>query len=128
MPSEIALRRRLRIAGAAVLLAGLAAAIAVYWNAEDGPDRDGGYEIAGGQVYRVSPGESKTYVHDMEVFGGRSAVLADDFRRWFEGLWHGRSLAFTVACGSVLIASGFFLVAARLPLLMQDDCGDRDAP
>jgi hypothetical protein len=82
--------------------------------------------MAGGQAYTVSPGNSKTYIHDMEVFGGRSAVLADGFRRWFSGLWRGRSLALTIACATVLTAAGFFLVAARLPLLLRDEGAEKD--
>ncbi|MDA8432343.1 MAG: hypothetical protein M0Z60_05190 [Nitrospiraceae bacterium] len=123
-----ALRRRLQIAGAAILLAGLAGAAAVYGTAVDGPQRDAGYEMAGGQVYPVSPEDSKTYIHDMEVFGGKSAVVSDAFRRWFAGLWHGKSLAFTVACSAVFISAGFFLAGARLPLLLRDEGADKDPP
>lgn len=54
------------------------------------------------------------YKHDLELYGGKLNVLADQFMRWFAGLWHGRSLAFTVACITVVISLVFFFVAHNL--------------
>ena len=54
---------------------------------------------------------TKLYRHDLEVYGGRANVLADDFREWFAGLWHGRNLAFTVAVLTVLAALAWRFVA-----------------
>jgi hypothetical protein len=42
-------------------------------------------------------------------------VLADEFRRWFDGLWQGKSLAFTITFITIFISFGFFLVAYHLP-------------
>lgn len=125
MKSKIAdLRVRLYLASAVILLLGLGSAVVLYWTAGDDADGFVGYEMAGGKVYSVSPEDSKLYIHDLEVFGGKSAVLADSFRRWFDGLWHGKSLAFTVGCGTILISFGIFFVAARLPYLSHSS--DRD--
>jgi hypothetical protein len=38
-------------------------------------------------------------------------VLAAELMRWFQGLWHGRPLAYTVACATGLLAGGFWLGA-----------------
>ena len=50
-------------------------------------------------------------------------VLADDFLRWFNGLWHGRSLALTVAFLSVLVSLCFFLIARHVTVDSESDPG-----
>jgi len=55
------------------------------------------------------------YVRELQRFGGRAAVLFDEFNRWFDALWHGESLAIAVGCISVLVALGIFLFARWLP-------------
>ena len=97
---------------AAVLLIGLCSAAAIYLAADDAPDGEQGYEVAGKFIYPAMQERSKRYQHDLEMYGGKAAVLADDFNRWFDGLWRGRTLAFTVAVLTGLTAFGFF-VAAR---------------
>ena len=42
---------------------------------------------------------------------GKANVLAAEFTRWLGSLWHGRRLALTVACATVLVAGGFWLLA-----------------
>jgi hypothetical protein len=58
---------------------------------------------------------SKMYIHDLEVYGGKANVLADEFRRWFDSLWQGKSLASTVACITIFISFGLAFVAYNLP-------------
>jgi hypothetical protein len=109
------LQTRLYLFSAVILLVGLGGAALIYRTAADDSSLAAGYEIVAGNAYAIAPENSKTYIHDLEVFGGKSAVLADAFRRWFAGLWQGRSLAFTIAFSTVLISLGFFFAAARLP-------------
>lgn len=109
------LRTRLYLIGAIILLAGLGAAVWVYFSAEEGPGDAPGYEMAGERAYAISPGESKAYRHELELYGGKAAVMADDFNRWFESLWRGKSLAYTLVALAAGIASACFLAAARLP-------------
>ncbi|MFN2645143.1 MAG: hypothetical protein ABR570_09140 [Burkholderiales bacterium] len=45
------------------------------------------YVIVGDTAYAVEPTTSKTYVRQLERFGGKAAVLFDDFNRWFASLW-----------------------------------------
>jgi hypothetical protein len=96
-----------------VLLAGLGSAMLIYRAAEDDSNGILGYREEGGSVYPVMPDESKKYLRDMELYGGKANVIADEFRRWFEGLWQGESLAYTVAFVSLLLASGLFYAAVR---------------
>jgi hypothetical protein len=88
---------------AIILLVGLGSAILIYLTSENASDSVLDYE------------NSKMYIHDLELYGGKVNVLADEFRRWFVGLWHGESLAFTVAGITIVIAFGFFFVAYHLP-------------
>jgi len=93
------------------------------------PDSASGYEVIGGFIYPNAGEHSKKYVHDLELYGGKSAVLADDFMRWFAELWHGKSLAFTVACIAIFISLGVFFAAAHLPSRLRSEVfreGDRD--
>jgi len=98
-----------------ILMAGLGSAVLIY---ETSPDRLTsvlGYEDEGGSVYPILPEDSKPYLRGLELYGGTANVLADQLRRWFTGLWHGKSLAFTVACITILVSSALFYTARRLP-------------
>ena len=94
-----------------MLAAGLAAGAALYFAAGDDPVDPGAYVIVGDTAYPVDPTTSKSYVLQLESFGGKSAVLFDEMNRWFESLWHGKSLGFTVGALGVLAALGLFLVS-----------------
>src|SRR5208283_155297 len=106
---------------AIILLVGLGSAIYIYQTAEDDLSGVLGYEIVGGSVYPVMPQDSKMYRHDLELYGGKAAVLADEFSRWISGLWHGKSLAYTVAFITLVISFGFFFAANHLPSRLKSD-------
>ncbi len=99
----------LYLISAIILLVGLGSAILIYLTAENDSSGVLGYE------------DSKMYIHDLELYGGKANVLANEFMRWFVGLWHGKSLAFTVACITIFISLGFFLVANHLPSALKSD-------
>jgi hypothetical protein len=94
---------------AIILLVGLGSAALIYLTTENDSDS--------GLVYN----DSKMYIHDLELYGGKANMLADEFRQWFVGLWHGKSLAFTVACISIFVSFGFFFVANHLPSDLKSD-------
>jgi hypothetical protein len=94
---------------AAILLVGFGAAIAIYLTASNDSADIAGYEAQGGYLYPISPEDSKSYMRNLELFGGKTNVLAREFIRWFDGLWHGKSLAFTIAFITILISVGFLL-------------------
>jgi hypothetical protein len=88
-----------------ILLVGLTGALSIYLS-------------AGGLSDSVPmPGleNSKEYLREVEVYGGTANVLATEFLQWFDGLWHGQQLAFTVAFIAVFISFCFAFAAYRLP-------------
>jgi hypothetical protein len=107
-------RALLYLIAALTLLLGTGSAVLIYINADNNPDRVLGYEVVGGKVYPVAPEDSKVYMHDLELYGGKANVLADEFIGWFNGLWHGRSLAVVMACLAVIVSTGFFFAANHL--------------
>ena len=111
----------LNLVSAIILVAGLGSAILIYRAAEDAPYGVLGYEEGGGTVYPVMPEDSKQYLRGLELYGGKANVLMDQFRRWFIGLWHGKSLAYTVACISIFISFGVYYVANHLPSRLNSD-------
>jgi hypothetical protein len=90
---------------AIILLAGLIGAIVIYLRAGSAPDT----------LLELSPETSKKYLRDLELYGGTANVLAVQFQTWFDSLWHGRSLAYTVAVISAVASLGYVFFAAVLP-------------
>ena len=115
------LRESLILIGAIIMLLGLGSAIVIYQSAGDDSDSVLGYEIIDGSAYPIRPEDSRMYRRNLELYGGKAAVIGDDFSRWFVGLWHGKSLAFTVAGISFFISFVVFFAANRLPFLFKSD-------
>ena len=84
---DLALQARLRVVGLCILAAGMLAATFV-----------AGFTSSGGDV---SMPDTKRNVYQMEVLGGKANILATEIREWVGSLWHGRRLAYTLACVSV---------------------------
>jgi len=115
------LRENLILIGAIIMVVGLGSAICIYQSADNYSDSVLGYEIIGGTDYPIAPEDSKVYRRDLEHYGGKAAVVVDDFSRWFIGLWHGKTLAFTVAFISIFISLLFLFIASRLPFILKSD-------
>jgi hypothetical protein len=120
------LRTCLNFISAVILLAGLGSAILIYHAARSDSGAVLGYEDAGGSVYPIMPEDSKQYLGGLALYGGTANVLADEFRRWFAGLWHGKSLAFTVGCIAIFISSGVFYAANRPASRQKSDAGSKN--
>jgi hypothetical protein len=120
------LQTRLYLISAIILLVGLSSSILIYLTAGNDSKIVLGYEIVGGNAYLTTPENSKKYIHDLTLYGGKAAVLADEFDRWFVGLWHGKSLAFTVAFITIFISLGFFFVARISPSDSESDVHDEN--
>ncbi len=112
-PAPKNLQTRLRIISAAILLAGLLISSAIYLTA---PDESEDMTIYGFE-------HSKAYRHDLELYGGKANVLVSEFMQWFEGLWHGKSLAYTIAVIAI-VASVILCCIARLVSSKDDDSGE----
>ncbi len=102
--------RHYLIAGT-VLLAGLIGAIVIYLRAGSAP----------ATLLELSPETSKKYLRDLELYGGTANVLAVQLQAWFDGLWHGRRLAYTVAVLSAVTSLGYVFFAVVLPPLRDPD-------
>ena len=90
----------LRRIAVGILVVGLASAVWIY--------------VAAGPVADDPLGrdDSKAYLRNMELYGGQANVLAAQFMTWFQSLWHGRSLAYTVGVLTLLTAGVVALAAA----------------
>jgi hypothetical protein len=96
---------RVRAGTRAILVLGFAAVVVIYLTAQPPPENPLGYD----------PMDTKKYLHDLEVYGGKANVIAAQFRDWFDSLWHGKQLAFTVAVLTVIAAGTFKFFATPLP-------------
>ncbi len=119
-------RTCLNLIGAIILLVGLGSAILIYRTAENESRDVLGYEQGNGSVYPVNPGDSKKYLRDMELYGGKANVLLDELRRWFVGLWHGESLAFTIGCITIFISVGIFYAANHVSSSFESDITNKN--
>ena len=119
-------RTFLNLISAIILLVGLGSAALIFQRAGDIPYGAWGYESADGTIHPIMPQDSKMYRHNLEVYGGKLNVMMDDFRRWFERLWHGRSLAIIIGCTTIIISFGFFYTANYLtqPLRFDEHNGN----
>ena len=108
-------RTWLNLIGTIILLVGLGSAVLIYRSA--GNDSYGALDFE----------NSKQYRHNLEVYGGKFTVIMDDCRRWFLGLWQGKSLAVILACSSIIISFGIFYTANRWsPGAQPEAHGDKD--
>jgi hypothetical protein len=105
----------LNCTGLLILFVGLVSAAFIYRIADSPPRAVLGYESDGGATYPIMPDDSKQYLRGLEMYGGTANVLADDLRRWFDGLWHGKSLAYTVAFITIVISAGALYAARQIP-------------
>jgi hypothetical protein len=109
----INLQRRtcLNLIGALILLIGLSSDGLVYHRAENPADDILGYEESDGTPYPLSPEDSKDYLRNVELYGGKANVLADKLRRSFLSLWQGKPPAIIIGSVGIVVSLGFFYAA-----------------
>jgi hypothetical protein len=88
---------------AAILGSGWATALMVYVMA--------GRRVEDDDVYEME--HSKRYLRQVEMIGGKAGLLANDLREWLAGLFHGQSLAYTIAVVTALVALAAHLFQKR---------------
>jgi hypothetical protein len=93
------LQKRLYLAGAIVLLANLIAAVIIYAMAPAPDSAVSQYGIA-----------DPRYQIELQRIGGTAEVLMAQLHQWFDGLWQGTALAYTVAVLGALLAGACFFV------------------
>jgi hypothetical protein len=85
---------RIRLVVGGILAVGWTIALAVYLSAatvQEDPD--------------ISIWEqSKSYQRQLEMIGGKSAVVGSELNDWIASLWHGKGLAYTIATATVVVA------------------------
>ena len=99
---------RFSIAALLILAAGLGAGLTIYFTADEPPAT--AYIIVGDGAYPYDPAMSKAYVSQLARFGGKTAVLFDDFSRWFASLWGGKRLGLTLFCLSAAAAFALYWI------------------
>lgn len=87
-----------------LLLLGLGSAVLIYALTPPSPAED---------PWRTDPLGQRRYVRQMQVMGGKANLLSAEFIDWFDGLWHGRTLAGTVAVLTLVTTGGYRFVAGR---------------
>ena len=95
------IKTRLHILASSTLLFGLGSSLMIYMIELHTQDDEMEYTID----------VTKKSLRDMEVIGGKANVLASELIDWFNGLWHGRTLAYTVAFITIAISVGLLIVA-----------------
>lgn len=103
--SEALLSPRRRIVAAVLLLSGLGVALAIFLTAAPPPANPLGSE----------PEDSKQYLREMELYGGKANLLASEFRHWVESLFRGRRLAATVAFLTLVVVLFYLVASTPLP-------------
>lgn len=100
----------LRLAAGVVLVIGLSSSIWI-WRAQDRSERENAGVQVGDNEVNLSPLENRKQLRDLELYGGKGAVLMEEAK----GLLQGKPLARTVAVVSVVTAAGLFVVTLRRP-------------
>jgi hypothetical protein len=93
------LQRRLYLAGAVVLVASLIAAAIIHAMAPAPDSAVSMYSIA-----------DPRYQIELQRIGGNAAVVMAQIHQWFDSLWHGTALAYTVAVLGALVAGACFFI------------------
>jgi len=101
----------MKLAALFILAIGLGAGATIYFTADEAAPS--AYIVVGDTAYPYDPAISKTYVRQLERFGGKAAVLFDDFNRWFASLWVGRRLGVTIICLSAFTAYLLLWISRR---------------
>ncbi|ASL45895.1 hypothetical protein bAD24_III00765 [Burkholderia sp. AD24] len=92
-------QKRFYLAGTAVLTGSLIAALILYATAAPPDSAVSQYGIA-----------DPRYQIELQRIGGTAEVLMAQLHDWFDGLWHGATLAYTVAVLGAAVAGACFFI------------------
>jgi len=110
--------RHLRWLSYAIMLIGIGSAVLLYATASPPPQPPLGYD----------PFASKKYLRELELYGGRITILAVEFRQWFDNLWRGKPLAYTIAFLTVLLSSLVWRMGSHAAAHLDTPAEKHDAP
>jgi hypothetical protein len=112
------LQIRLYLASVVILVAGLIGAAVIYATtpAEDSAEL----------IYGIT--NDQRYIAELQRIGGTAEVVMAEFHQWFDSLWHGKPLAYTVAVLCTALAAVCFLAAhTRIFDPVDEQPDDRDS-
>jgi hypothetical protein len=115
--SGVTVRKRLIICAILVAVLGISSALVIYLTASKNSDLDESDQVVvvDGKTFRIPLASTKSYRRELQRFGGGASLMFDDLDRWFSSLWHGRSLAVTLAWITGFVSLGLFLFARQIP-------------
>lgn len=124
-----ALERRIlfQLIAGAILLVGLSGATLIFLADYRQSQQALSNEESGGTFYQLRPEQSKRFLHDLQLYGGKANVFFYEITTWFEDLWQGRSLAFIIAGFSVAVSAGLFYAARKPPHSLTPPTGGEPA-
>jgi hypothetical protein len=104
---RVPLHTRFNQAGVGILFVGLIGAALVYLFAGNDGNADTDSDMT----------VNKLYVFQMERIGGKAAVVGAELNQWFDSIWHGRELAYTLGALAIAAALACFWIANRLSVV-----------
>jgi hypothetical protein len=110
--------RHLRWLAFAMMILGLGSAVLLYVTASPPVPHPLGYD----------PFNSKKYLRELEVYGGKINILAVEFRQWCASLGRGKPLAYTIALLTVLLASLVWRIGSLTAAHRDTSAEQRKAP
>ena len=110
--------RHLRLLSYVLCTIGLCIALVIYMTASPPPSQPLGYD----------PFTSKKYLRDLELYGRKINILAVELRQWFQSLWHGNPLAYTIACLTLLLSALLWLMGSPSDSLLEAEADQPQSP
>jgi hypothetical protein len=92
-----------RLIACLVFSAGILVSIGIYVNARAPRPNPLGYD----------PLDTKKYLRELELYGGKSNIMATEVREWFAGLWQGKNLSYIIACITVIVSIMLWFIGSR---------------
>ena len=109
---------QLRFLSYVIFTLGICIAIFIYVTASPTPHHPLGYD----------PFASKKYVRDLELYGGKVNILAVEFRQWFDRLWRGQNLSYTIAFITVILSYLFWFIGSHSASHLDTHSEKQNAP
>ncbi|HEY2000448.1 hypothetical protein [Paraburkholderia sp.] len=114
MPAKYSpLQIRLYVTGVVILVAALIGACVIYLTTP-APDSAEQFYAAKDPRYQIT----------LQQIGGTAEVIAAGLHQWFDSLWNGKALAYTVAALGAAAAVVCFLIGHFLAFDLPDERGD----
>jgi hypothetical protein len=74
------------------------------------------------------PFASKKYLRELELYGGKINILAVEFRQWFESLWRGHRLSYTIALLTVMLSALLWFLGSHVASPLDTQGEQQQAP